>query len=232
MNIINEKKNYFCTAKFAVMLENFSFNDLKEKFNSNKNVKLMTYVVGGILVLVIGYFGYRQFMWKPANEKSKDAYWVGLNLAAKDSTDQAINELEGVVKKFDGKVGGENAQFVLARQYMAKGEFQKALKELEGVNVEDTYVSSMTLGLQADCHSEMKNYEKAGSIYLEAAGINENEFTSPMYLYKAGLCAEKVNDFEKAVECYTRIKDDYPTYASQKSIEKYIARASNKIVKK
>lgn len=214
------------------MLEKFSIQELKNKFNTNKNVKIMTYAVGGVLVLVIGYFAYRQFIFNPSNEKSKDADWVGLNYAAKDSTDLAIEELSTVVKNYDGKIGGERAQFVLARQYMAKGEFKKALTELEGVELNDTYVAAMAIGLQADCHSEMKDFEKAGTLYLKAADVNENEFTSPMYLYKAGLCAEKVKDFEKAVSSYTRIKDDYPTYSSQKAIEKYIARASSKIVKK
>lgn len=214
------------------MLENFSVQELKKKFESNKNARLVSYIGGGILVLVIGYFAYVQFMWKPANEKSKDAYWVGLNYAAKDSTDAAIEELKPIVKKYDGKIGGENAQFILARQYMVKGQFKKALTELESVDVTDTYVSSMAVGLQGDCHSELKDYEKAGTLYLEAAGINENEMTTPMYLLKAGLCAEKVKDFEKAVECYTTIKDDYSSFASQKGIEKYIARASNKTTKK
>ena len=74
----------------------------------------------------------------------------------------------------------------------------------------------------------MKNFEKAGAKYLEAAGLNENEMTTPMYLFKAGLVAEKLKDFEKAVECFTKIKDDYTAYGSQKSIEKYIARAASK----
>jgi tetratricopeptide (TPR) repeat protein len=227
-----KKKTIFAALNCAQMLENFSFQNLKEQFNSNKNIKLLTFAVGGVLLVVVGYFAYRQFLWNPDNEKSKDAYWVGLNYAAKDSTDLAIDELQGTVKKYDGKIGGENAQFVLARQYMAKGEFKKALKELEGVNLNDTYLSAMSLGLQGDCHSEMKDFEKAGSIYLQAADMNANDFTSPMYLYKAGLCAEKVKDFEKAVEAYTRIKDDYPQYASQKAIEKYIARASNQKLNK
>jgi tetratricopeptide (TPR) repeat protein len=183
------------------------------------------------LILILGYFLYLQFIWKPANEKSKDAYWVGLNYAAKDSTNQAIDELKPVVKKYDGKIGGENAQFVLARQYMAKGEFKKALEELEGVNVEDTYVAAMVVGLQGDCHSEMKNYKKALESYLDAAAASENEMTTPMYLFKAGLCAEKEKDFEKATECYQKIKDDYSSYASQKVIDKYLTRASNKIAK-
>lgn len=223
-----KKKTIFAGLNLHRMLENFSVQELKKKLDSNKNTRLIAYVVGGILVLVIGYFAYYQFIYKPNNEKSKDAYWVGLNYAAQDSTDLAIDELTGVVKKFDGKIGGENAQFVLARQYMAKGEFKKALDELEGVKLEDTYLSAMSVGLQGDCHSEMKNFEKAGEKYLEAAGMNENEMTTPMYLFKAGLVAEKLKNFEKAVECYTTIKDDYSAYASQKSIEKYIARASSK----
>lgn len=214
------------------MIENFSVQELKRKFDSNKKTRLIAYIVGGILVLIIGYFAYRQFIWKPANEKSKDSYWIGLNLVSQDSTDLAIEDLKPIVKKFDGKIGGENAQFLLARQYMAKGEFKKALTELEGVDVNDTYLSAMSVGLQGDCQSEMKNFEEAGTLYLEAAAINENEMTTPMYLFKAGLCAEKVDNSEKAVECYTKIKDDYSAFGSQKSIEKYIARAVNSKIKK
>jgi tetratricopeptide (TPR) repeat protein len=227
-----KKKTIFARLNLHTMIENFSVQELKKKFESNKNTRLVAYIIGGILVFIIGYFAYRQFIWKPANEKSKDAYWVGLNYAAQDSTDLAIEELKPVVKKFDGKVGGENAQFVLARQYMSKGEFKKALTELEGVEVEDTYLSAMSIGLQGDCQSEMKNYDKAGALYLEAAAISENEMTTPMFLFKAGLCSEKVKNFEKATECYAKIQDDYPAFASQKSIEKYLARSKNKTTKK
>jgi tetratricopeptide (TPR) repeat protein len=213
------------------MLDNFSFQDFKNKVRSNKQTKVITYLVGGLLGLVILYLAYRQFIWKPANEKSKDAYWVGLNYAAKDSTDLAIEELKPVVKKYDGKIGGENAQFILARQYMSKGEFNKALDLLKDVHANDTYLAAMVVGLQGDCHSEMKDYEKAFKLYLEAAGINENEMTSPMYLFKAGLCAEKNKNFEQATECYTKIRDDYSGFGNQKAIEKYIARASNKTTK-
>jgi tetratricopeptide (TPR) repeat protein len=213
------------------MLENISFNSIKEKIQSDKKTKITTYIVGGALGLVIAFFLYRMFIWNPSNEKSKDAYWVGLNYAAKDSTDKAIQELEPVVKKYNGKVGGENAQFVLARQYMTKGQFQKALTLLEDVDAQDTYISVMTIGLQADCHSELKDYKKAGELYLDAAGAEDNELTTPVYLFKAGLCAEKDKDFQRATDCYQKIQDDYPNYASQKTIEKYIARASNKIAK-
>jgi predicted negative regulator of RcsB-dependent stress response len=209
------------------MLENISDINLKDQFKNNPKLKRTTYIVGGLVVIVLGYFLYKQFVWKPANEKSKGAYYVGLNLADKDSTDAAINELTPVVKKFDGKIGGEVAQFVLARQYMAKGDFKKALDELEGVDVQDTYVAAMALGLQGDCQSELGKHDDAIELYVDAAKTSDNELTSPMYLFKAGLCAEKLKDYEKAAEFYTQIKETYGDFARQKTIEKYIARTSN-----
>lgn len=213
------------------MFENFSFEDFKRQLKENNKLRFTTYGLGTLIVLTLGYFTYRQFIWEPSNEKSKDAYWSGLNYAAKDSTDQAIALLEPAVKNYDGKEGGELAQFVLARQYMAKGNFTKALDELEGVDIEDTYLSIYKIGLQGDCKSELKKYDEALELYIEAADLNENEKTSPEYLFKAGLVAEKLNDYEKASELYTRIKSNYLTFSNSKAIDKYIARTKNKTVK-
>ncbi len=213
------------------MLEDITGESIKEQFKTNKKLRMTTFIVGGIIILVLGYFLYRQFVWMPANEKSKDNYYVGLNYAVADSTDMAIEELGKHVKNYDGKIGGEVAQFVYARQLMAKGEFKKALEELEGVKVDDSYVRVMAIGLQGDCYSEMENYEQAADKYMEAAELNENDHTTPTYLFKAALVAEELKDFGKAAELYERIKADYPTFGTTKQIEKYISRAKNKTVK-
>ena len=208
------------------MSDNFSESNLKEQFKSNTKLKMTTYVVGGLALVTIAYFSYKQFIFNPSNEKSKGAYFEGLSYADKDSTDAAIDLLTPVVKKYDGKVGGEVAQFTLARQLMAKGEFAKALENLEGVKLEDTYLSVMCIGLQGDCKSEMKKYEEAAELYIKAADKDENDFTTPSYLFKAAFCAEKVNDFETALHLYKKIENNYPEFANQKSIKKYIARAT------
>jgi len=211
------------------MLEDISGEQIKEQFKSNKNLRNGAFAIGGILVIVLGYFAYRQFMWKPANEKSKDSTWVALNHIAKDSTDLAIEELTVQVKKYDGKIGGEVDQFLLARQLMKNGEFDAALKELNGVDVSDTYVHIMSIGLQADCYSELENYTEAASLYKKAAAMTPNEFTTPMYLLKAGLCLEEIKNFKEAEKCYTEIRDEYPAFGNQKHIEKYIARTSKEV---
>ena len=176
-------------------MDNLSFEEIKSKFNSNKKFKITSYALGGIILLGLLYFLYRQFIWMPSNEKSNDSWWSGMNFIAKDSTNQAIKALEPVVKKYDGKTGGEISQFLLARQYMEKGQFQKAIENLEGVDVNDTYIHIYSIGLQGDCYSELKKYDTAIEKYLEAADEEDNEFTTPMYLLKAGLCAEKTKDY-------------------------------------
>ena len=210
------------------MLEKFSLNDFKSQLQTNKNLRFATYGLGSVLGLLVLYFAYRQFIWSPINEKSKESYYRGLNLAVKDSTDAAINELEPVVKKYDGKQGGEIAQFVLARQYMTKGDFKKAIESLEDVDVNDTYVSVYKLGLMADCNSELGKYQEALDLYLEAAEKNENDLTTPSFLFKAALVAEEMKNFEEANELYTRIKGNYLNFSNSKSIDKYIARTKNR----
>ena len=213
------------------MLENLSLDTIKNKFQNDSRFKFGTLIFSGLLIIMLGALAYYQFIWKAKNNESKNAYWKGLNYAEKDSTNLAITELTKAKKKYDGYIGGELAQFVLARQFMAKGEFKKALKELDEVKLDDTFLSAMRLGLTGDCQSEMKDYKKAIETYLEASETNINDYTTPMYLFKAGLHAEKINDFKKATEHYTKIRDEYPAYANQKTIDKYIARASGKVVK-
>lgn len=212
--------------KGAIMLENISSEEIKSQFKSNKKVRLISLVVGGIVLLIVGYFIYRQFVAIPKGQKSEDSYWVGLNYANQDSTDMAIDELSAAVKKYDGYKGGENAQFVLGRQYMEKGDFKKAIETLEDVSTSDTYISAMAVGLQGDCYSEMGKYKEAVEKYVAAADENENDMTTPSYLFKAGLCAEKLQDFEAALTYFQRIKDDFATFGNRKTIDKYIARVS------
>jgi len=214
-----------------MMIENLSFDELKSRFNRDKNFKLLTYVVGGVIGAILLFFIYKQLIWNPANEKSNDGWWEAMNYISKDSTDQAIKSLEPFVKANDGKTGGEVGQYLLGTQYMKKGEFKKALEQLEGVDLEDNTISVFSIGLQGDCHSELKSYDKALELYVQAAEEQDNEFTSPMYLFKAGLVAEKLKKFEDATTYYTRIQDEYPNYGAQKTIEKYIARVSSTKVK-
>ena len=211
------------------MLDTFSLDSLKSSFKSNKKFRIATYCIGGLFLSVLLYFSYRQFIWKPANEKSKDCYWISLNYMKKGEIDKAIPLLITAVKKYDGYDGGEIAQYLLGKCYMSKGQFVKALNSLKEANPDDTYISVFCIGLQGDCNVELKKYDAALKLYEEASIAGENNLTTPMYLFKAGAVAEQLKKYSVASEHYTRIRDEFPEYASQNifTIDKYIARVSS-----
>ena len=222
------------------MTENFSFDDIKEKFKNNKLFRIGSISVSIILLAVIVFLGYRQFMWKPDNEKSKDSYHVALNYILKEQNNRnpndttvspidPIKKLQGAVKKYDGKIGGEISKYLLSTQYMRNGKYKEALVLLEDIDLEDTYMSAMIVGLQADCESELKNYAKAVELYVEASNINDNNFTSPMYLFKAGLNSEKLKKNTEATAYYEEIAFHYPnSFEAKKNMKKFKARSENK----
>lgn len=209
------------------MFEDLKDLDFRDVLKSNKKLRFGVYALGAVMIAVIGYFAYDYFVFTPKNEKSKDSYYAALNYASLDSVDLAIDEAKRGVKKFDGKIGGELNQFILSRELMEKGEYKQALKELEGVKLNDSFLSVSVISLQGDCYSELKNYKQAKELYLKAAKKNVNDKTTPENLFKAALVAEKLNQKKEAFELYTQINNDYPNYSSIKSIEKYISRTQN-----
>lgn len=204
-------------------------NELIEKIKSNKTFKTVAIIVGAAVVLVLGYVVYYNLVFVPNNEKSKVAYWEELIALENDSLDLALEGLESIASKYDGKVGGEVSNYLSGRILMEQGEFEEALSYLSKADISDVYVGSMVIGLQGDCHAELGNFEKAVEFYMNAAKRKANEMTTPNYLKKAALVYElELKDFAKATELYKQIENEYFDYYKTNNIEKYIARASNK----
>ena len=69
-----------------------------------------------------------------------------------------------------------------------------------------------------DAYMELDNVAEAAASYVKAAA-NDNTFTSPFYLLRAGMAYEMAGDYAKAIAAYNRIKADYPNSNEGFSIE-------------
>mgnify|MGYP000047097598 CR=1 FL=1 len=59
--------------------------------------------------------------------------------------------------------------------------------------------------------------------FLEVhANKKDNEFTTPLFLYKAGITAMELKEFDKATSLFTKIKDNYPTSDQGLNVDKFI----------
>ena len=214
------------------MFDDFSFSSLKLKFKQDKKFRLISIITGSVLVVLFGVFIYNQFFFQPKDQESKSIYFETLNYAdSLNRTDKNVKTLEAKLDEYEGYSGALEDEFILARQYMNKGQFDKAISSLEKIEPEDTYLTVFKIGLIGDCYSEQGKLSEAFEQYTLAANTNTNEFTTPIFLFKAGLVAEKLNQFGEAANCYKKIKENYKEFGQLKRIDYYVARASNTKVK-
>jgi TolA-binding protein len=69
--------------------------------------------------------------------------------------------------------------------------------------------------------------EDALDFYEKAIAHSDNEFTTPRFLYKAGVAALELNQKSKALGYFERIKEDYPKSSEGVGIDALIGLAKN-----
>ena len=237
------EKFYFCTLqKFTMTKESEKKDEVivdievvysrTEKF-VEKYKKQITYIVGGILAIVAGYFGYVNLYLNPLELEAQGEMFAAERYFEKDSLQKAING-DGValgfidiVDLYGGTKSANLAHYYLGICYLRMGNFEEAIEELSSFSTSDVMLGSIALGARADAHMELGETEKAISLYLDAANSTPNDFTSPIFLLKSGKAMESVGEYEDALSVYTELKEEYPDSQEGREIEKYIARVSS-----
>jgi len=80
----------------------------------------------------------------------------------------------------------------------------------------------ISLGAIGDAFSDINQPKDALEYYERAANKKDNEFTTPLYLFKAGETAMNLKEFKKAESFFTQIKENYSKSDQGRDIEKYI----------
>jgi tetratricopeptide (TPR) repeat protein len=85
-------------------------------------------------------------------------------------------------------------------------------------------VSTISLGAIVDCNMELNHVEDSIKYYMKPADRKTNNFTTPLYLKKAGFAYENKGDFANALEAYERIDKEFSRTSEAQDIKKDIAR--------
>ncbi len=202
-----------------------------------ENQKSLTFIIGGIVVLVLLYVGYQRFYLAPRAVTAADQLFKAEMYATVDSLQQRAIDGDGsypgfkeISDEYENTKSANIANAYLGGLYLRQGKYQEAIEALEKYsNTGSTVLDPLVIGLLGDAHSELKDYKKAASYYKKAAEKNANTFTSPLLLKKLGLVYEAQNDFKQALEAYKQIQSDFPESHEATSIESYIARAEARL---
>lgn len=202
----------------------------KSELFIEKNQKLLMTILGVIALLVLGYFGFQRFILLPREKEAQSQMFMAERYFEQDSLRLALDgdgQYPGFLQIIDDYGMTKSAKlshYYVGIIYLNQGKFQEAIEHLEKFKTDDVMLAPMAKGAIADAYMELGQKEDAAEQYMKAADTYENEFTTPVFLQKAGWAYEDAGNKDKALEAYNRIKTEYPRSTEARDVEKFIIR--------
>lgn len=228
------KKDQGTENPFDFGLDNLDIKDTisrSERFLEQYKNLLYGGLVG--LIVVIGLVYYINGIHLPNRQaEAQNLMYVAERYFENDSMSLAVNGdgnfpgFEEIADDYSWTRAGKLARYYAGVSYLRMGQYEEAISQLKKFSTKEAVVGSMALGATADAYLELEKMDKALDYYIRAADKSPNNFTSPIYLMRAGELAESLGNNKKALELYKRVRADYKATAEGQAAEKYIARVT------
>ncbi len=212
-NVATEQKTFVPTGGFV-----------------RENQKSLLFIAAAIVALIAVYIAYQKLYLAPRETDAANEMYLAQEYWGKKEWDKALKGdasapgFEKIIDKYSNTKAANLAYYYAGVAYLNKGQFRKAIDNLNNYRGDDNMVAAEALGSIGDAYVELKEYDKAETYFKKAADKAGNKFLSPYYLKKLGLVYEARKDNNAAAETYQKIKTDYPTSTEAQNIDEYIAR--------
>lgn len=194
-----------------------------------KNENIITWVLTGIIVVVLGVVALNRYVIKPkgleaANENAKcEAYFLAGDYAkALNGDDADCIGFEEVAKHYGAFKQGKLAALYAGICYFEQGDYDMAAKFLKKYKAKDLTLNPAASMLLGDAYVELGEYHKAAKAF-ESAAKSDNKMIAPMSLKKAGLVYLELDNKAAAKKAFETIKNEFAQSQEAAEIDKYIA---------
>ncbi|WP_340073929.1 tetratricopeptide repeat protein [Leptobacterium sp. I13] len=220
------------------------FNTLDESASKTeewvaKNQKYILTTIGIVVIGIIGYLTYDQFIQKPKEiEASNELFFAqqyfdkALNESDNDSLyNLALNGAEGkyglvdIIDKYKGTKAANLATYSAGMAYLNMNDYESAINYLEDFSSDDAILGALAKGAIGDAFIQLEQPEDALPYYEQAVSHSTNDFTTPRYLLKAGITALDLGQNEKALKHFNRIKEEFSNSEEGRTIDIFIGKA-------
>ena len=197
----------------------------------DKYGKVASYVLAAVIIIVGGYFAYRNLVLEPKEKQAVEAMFRAEDYYRMDSARLALNGdninagFLKIISRYGGTKAANLASFYAGSCYMKLGDFNNAVKYLKDFSTPVKQLQIRAYGLLADAYSEQNKRQEAAEEYKKAGTFDEKDaLFSPEYLFRSGYLYESMGKTQEAIAMYRLIKDKYPTSQRGIDIDKYLAR--------
>jgi len=208
----------------------------------SKNQNYILGIIGVVAVGVLGYLAYMQFVQKPKEASAANELYYpqqyfdqALNSeTAKDSLfNLALNGAEGkygfldIVDEYPGTKAANLANYSAGMAYLNTQKYQEAIDYLEEFKSDDDILGALAKGGLGDAFVQLGQPEEALGYYESALAHSNNGYTTPKFLYKAGVTALDLGQNEKALGYFERIKSEFSSSEEARSIAAFVGMAKS-----
>lgn len=190
--------------------------------------------IGVVVVIVCGYLAYQQFIVSPKNKEAQVALFKGEQYFRNGQDSLAIFGdpktgyvgFESVIDEYGSTQAGKLAKLYAGISYANLGQYEKALDYLKGYSGSDKIISQLVNGTIGDCLDNTGKADEAVSYYEKAAKAVDNPSQSPILYKKAGLIYRNQGKYDKVIDVFTIIKNQYANSLQAGEAERYIEEAN------
>ncbi|MBN2683169.1 MAG: tetratricopeptide repeat protein [Bacteroidales bacterium] len=218
------------TQETSKGLENIESSLSKAESYIERNQNKLLYIVGGIVLIVAIYLGYQKYVVEPHIEESKEVHFVAQQYFASDSFALALNG-DGtnlgwlaINEEYGSTPIGELSNYYVGICYLQLGNYEEAISYLEKFDTEDPILGPLAKGNIGNAHAELGDLDQALSFYLEAVNMNDNKYTTPMFMLKAALIYELQGNNAEALKLYETVSGKYSLTPFRQTSDKYMAK--------
>ena len=196
-----------------------------------RNNKPVMIVGIAIILLGGGYYGYKNFILKPKEEKAVEDMFRAEDYFRMDSLNLALNgdgQYPGFLKmisKYGGTKAANQARFYAGVCYIKMGDNANAIKYLNKFSTSARQVQARAYKLLGDAYADsdknsdaLKNYKKAASHFEEDKAASSEALFLAAYLADRGMKNQK-----EAVTLYKELLKKFPNSQYSIDAEKFLA---------
>lgn len=198
-----------------------------------RNAKTLATIFGVLVLGVLGYFAYQQFVIAPKNDEATKSYLSAINQLATGNNVDALGGKSaanpgflGTYKNFSGTDAAELSAYNAGLLRFKEGKFQEAYNLLDEFSSDNDILMALKYGAMADAAANLNKPQEAMDLLKKASSASEDPYTSYYFTKKAGLLSLGLKNKEEAKKHFLLIEEKYQEYDNGMS-DAYIEMVKN-----
>lgn len=200
------------------------FKDLdREALNTERFIekysKPLGLVFGVLLLGVLGFFAYKQFVIAPQNTEAVKSFLAAQKNLAEGKDKDALGGKSaanpgfiGTANEYSSTEVGKLSAYNAGLLKFKEGKFQEAYDLLDKFSSKNKTLMAMKYGAMADAKSGLNKNDEALSLLDQASTASDDPYTTYYFTRKAGIVALGLNKKAEAKKYFSSIDEKYQDY--------------------